>query len=76
MPCSWCSAPATWVLLADADLAHHDHRACDEHRAVWGHLYRRAVAVREEPEAEVDLRDADDVDVREGVEDPRGRHER
>jgi hypothetical protein len=68
VPCSWCPRPATWVLLADADLHNHDHRACDEHKVVWGHLYRRAVAVREEPA--VDLRD--DVDLREGVDEERG----
>jgi hypothetical protein len=53
--CTWCDRTALWVLVADADLQHHDHAACDEHRTTWGHLYRRAVAVS--PDLVVDVRD-------------------
>jgi hypothetical protein len=70
------------MLLADADLQNHDHPACDEHRAVWGHLYRRAVAMPPESTADVDLRDSEGatedatgVDLR-GADEASGRPER
>jgi hypothetical protein len=62
--------------VADADLQHHDHAACDEHRATWGHLYRRTVAVA--PDLVVDVRDEPAVDAEvdlSGAEEPTGRHE-
>jgi hypothetical protein len=77
MLCTWCGETATWMLVADADLHNHDHAACDEHRATWVHLYRRAVAVA--PDLVLDLRD--DVEVDQAVDlrdadEPVGRHER
>ena len=91
MLCAWCEETATWVLVADADLAHHDHPACDEHRTTWAHLYRRAVSVS--PNLVVDVRDlepgpdgAPDAEAAEAAEthavdlrmaeEPIGRHER
>jgi hypothetical protein len=82
--CTWCDRAARWILVADADLQHHDHPACDEHRATWGHLYRRAVAVA--PDLVVDVRDpeaatavdadaGEEIDLR-AADEPVGRHER
>ena len=73
MRCAWCEQTAGWVLLADADLRRHDHPACDEHRAQWQHLHRRAVALPPEPEVDlrepVDLRASEpEVDLREPVD--------
>lgn len=53
--CSWCDEPATVRLVSDSDARDHTHAACDEHNAMWGRLYRRAVSVGRE--ADVDLRD-------------------
>lgn len=82
MLCTWCGETATWMLVADADLHHHDHAACDEHRTTWVHLYRRAVAVA--PDLVLDLRDDEPVepavDLRDAAlrdaDEPIGRHER
>jgi hypothetical protein len=57
--CSWCDETATYVLLADSNHRNHDHPACDEHNAMWGRLYRRAVALGRP--AVIDLRDPAEV---------------